>query len=111
MLKRNSQPIPRKKQGRIGLVVKYWPRSRRVQAQNTIPLKLRCMLRLLLDKSYVGGDMPSHWCGEEASRGGCHLRCRPRHLKAVPNYEDPAKIAFVLLQNNLLQPDHSLLRE
>ncbi|GFT95887.1 uncharacterized protein TNCV_312261 [Trichonephila clavipes] len=29
----------------------------------------------------------SRWCGVVVRRGGCHLRCRPRHLTMVQNYE------------------------
>ncbi|GBM06167.1 hypothetical protein AVEN_99512-1 [Araneus ventricosus] len=33
---------------------------------------------------------------------GAKLRCRPRHLTAVQNYEVRSKIALVLLQNGSL---------
>ncbi|GBN87709.1 hypothetical protein AVEN_131809-1 [Araneus ventricosus] len=45
------------------------------------------------------GQTSSRWCGVEVWRGGCQLRCRPRHLTAVQNYEVRPKIALVLLQN------------
>ncbi|GBM43124.1 hypothetical protein AVEN_148693-1 [Araneus ventricosus] len=34
---------------------------------------------------------------------GCQLRCRPRHLTEVQNYEVRPKIALVLLQNGTLK--------
>ncbi|GBO46702.1 hypothetical protein AVEN_95959-1 [Araneus ventricosus] len=48
------------------------------------------------------GQTSSRWCGVEACSGGYQLRCRPRHLTAVQNYEVRPKIAFVLLQNETL---------
>ncbi|GFY12081.1 uncharacterized protein TNCV_4975811 [Trichonephila clavipes] len=30
--------------------------------------------------------MSSRWCGVVVRRGGCQLRCRPRHLTMVQNY-------------------------
>ncbi|GBL78703.1 Jerky -like [Araneus ventricosus] len=44
----------------------------------------------------------SRWRGVEVWRGGCQLRCRPRHLTEVQNYEVRPKIALVLLQNGTL---------
>ncbi|GBN36750.1 hypothetical protein AVEN_29507-1 [Araneus ventricosus] len=48
------------------------------------------------------GQTSSRWCGVEAWRRGCQLRCRPRHLSAFQNYEVRPKIALVLLQNGTL---------
>ncbi|GFW82801.1 uncharacterized protein TNCV_3493711 [Trichonephila clavipes] len=31
-------------------------------------------------------EMSSGWCGVVVRRGGCQLRCRPRHLTMVQNY-------------------------
>ncbi|GBL97085.1 hypothetical protein AVEN_254125-1 [Araneus ventricosus] len=33
------------------------------------------------------------WCGAEVWRGRCELRCRPRNLTAIQNYEVLPKIA------------------
>ncbi|GFT29187.1 transposable element Tcb2 transposase [Trichonephila clavipes] len=36
---------------------------------------------------YVEAQTSSCWCGVEAKREGCNLRCRPRHLTMVQNDE------------------------
>ncbi|GBO08880.1 hypothetical protein AVEN_140990-1 [Araneus ventricosus] len=48
------------------------------------------------------GQTSSRWCGAEAWRGGCQLRCRPCPRTAVQNYEVRPKIALALLQNETL---------
>ncbi|GFX23484.1 hypothetical protein TNCV_3769601 [Trichonephila clavipes] len=35
----------------------------------------------------VEAQMSSRWYSVEVKRGGCQLRCRPRHLTMVQNYE------------------------
>ena len=50
----------------------------------------------------VVGQMYSRWCGVDVLRGGCQLRCRPRHLTGVQNDDVRPKIAIVLLQNGTL---------
>ncbi|GFU88876.1 uncharacterized protein TNCV_4445511 [Trichonephila clavipes] len=40
----------------------------------------RCTLNL------SRAETSSHWCGVVVRRGGCQLRCRPRHLTMVQNY-------------------------
>ncbi|GBL83396.1 hypothetical protein AVEN_110700-1 [Araneus ventricosus] len=72
------------------------------QVRNPIPLKIRRVWGLLYVKSYVGEQTSSRWCGAEVWRRGCQLRCRPRHLTEVQNYEVRPKIALVLLQNGTL---------
>ncbi|GBO24807.1 hypothetical protein AVEN_180117-1 [Araneus ventricosus] len=52
--------------------------------------------------SYIVPPGSPRWCGVEVWRGGCQLRCRPRHLTEVQNYEVRPKIALVLLQNGTL---------
>ncbi|GBN87606.1 hypothetical protein AVEN_79573-1 [Araneus ventricosus] len=49
-------------------------------------LRSKCVLDLLPVKSYVGGKTSSRWCGAEIWRGGCHLRCCPRHLSLAKSY-------------------------
>ncbi|GFU67060.1 uncharacterized protein TNCV_4969091 [Trichonephila clavipes] len=40
----------------------------------------RCTLNL------SRAETSSRWCGVVVRRGGCQLRCRPRHLTMVQNY-------------------------
>ncbi|GFW92130.1 uncharacterized protein TNCV_3540161 [Trichonephila clavipes] len=47
---------------------------------NTRRVGQRCTLNLLR------AETSSRWCGVVARRGGCHLKCRPRHLTMVQNY-------------------------
>ncbi|GFT15786.1 uncharacterized protein TNCV_4943361 [Trichonephila clavipes] len=55
-------------------------------SSSPVPLKTRrvgkrCTLNLLR------AQMSFRWCGVAVKRGDCHLRCRPRHLTMVRNYE------------------------
>ncbi|GBL94156.1 hypothetical protein AVEN_163487-1 [Araneus ventricosus] len=45
----------------------------------------------------LSSQTSARWCG--SLEGGRQLRCRPRHLTAVQNYEVCPKIALVLPQN------------
>ncbi|GFW05287.1 uncharacterized protein TNCV_3358061 [Trichonephila clavipes] len=50
-----------------------------------VPLKTRHVgQRCTLNLSRA--EMSSRWCGVVVRRGGCQLRCRPRHLTMVQNY-------------------------
>ncbi|GFX14485.1 uncharacterized protein TNCV_1616681 [Trichonephila clavipes] len=50
-----------------------------------VPLKTRCVgQRCTLNLSRA--ETSSRWCGVVVRRGGCQLRCRPRHLTMVQNY-------------------------
>ncbi|GFS97732.1 uncharacterized protein TNCV_2558861 [Trichonephila clavipes] len=48
--------------------------------QKTRHVEQRCMLNLSRTET------SSRWCGVVVRRGGCKLRCRPRHLTMVQNY-------------------------
>ncbi|GFX59752.1 uncharacterized protein TNCV_1777911 [Trichonephila clavipes] len=55
-----------------------------VTSSSPVPLKIRrvgqrCTLNLSRDET------SSRWCGVVVRRGGCQLRCRPRHLTMVQN--------------------------
>ncbi|GFX71009.1 uncharacterized protein TNCV_2706121 [Trichonephila clavipes] len=50
-----------------------------------VPLKTRRVgQRCTLNLSRA--ETSSRWCGVVVRRGGCQLRCRPRHLTMVQNY-------------------------
>ncbi|GFU33136.1 uncharacterized protein TNCV_4156611 [Trichonephila clavipes] len=56
-----------------------------VTGSSPVPLKTcrvgqRCTLNLSRTEA------SSRWCGVVVRRGGCQLRCRPRHLTMVQNY-------------------------
>ncbi|GFU85325.1 uncharacterized protein TNCV_2386301 [Trichonephila clavipes] len=58
----------------------------RVMSSSPVPLQThrveeRCTLNL------SRAQRSSRWCGVEARRGSCQLRCRPRHLTMVQNDE------------------------
>ncbi|GBL96912.1 hypothetical protein AVEN_182501-1 [Araneus ventricosus] len=55
-----------------------------------------CMLQV---KSYLVAKRPPVGVVWKFGEEGCQLRCRPRHLTAVRNYEVCPKIALVLPQN------------
>ncbi|GFX67433.1 uncharacterized protein TNCV_178371 [Trichonephila clavipes] len=69
--------------------VAEWYRYRNVASfvtsSSPVPLKnrrvgQRCTLNL------SRAETSSRWCGVVVRRGGCQLRCRPRHLTMVQNY-------------------------
>ncbi|GFS62153.1 uncharacterized protein TNCV_477001 [Trichonephila clavipes] len=73
------------REGCGGPVVKVWDHGRHVMSSSPVPLKTRhvgqrCMLNLLR------AETPSGWRGVVVRRGGCQLRCRPRHLTMIQNY-------------------------
>ncbi|GFX29082.1 uncharacterized protein TNCV_2072331 [Trichonephila clavipes] len=54
-------------------------------SSSPVPLKIRrvgqpCTLNL------SRAETSSRWCVVVVRRGGCQLRCRPRHLTMVQNY-------------------------
>ncbi|GFS85355.1 uncharacterized protein TNCV_75821 [Trichonephila clavipes] len=62
-----------------------FPILRMVTSSIPVPLKTRrvghrCTLNL------SRAETSSRWCGVVVRRGGCQLRCRPRHLTMVQNY-------------------------
>ncbi|GFY05728.1 uncharacterized protein TNCV_4403951 [Trichonephila clavipes] len=65
--------------------VAVWYRYQIVTSSSPVPLNphrvgQRCTLNL------SRAETSSHWCGVVVRRGGCQLRCRPRHLTMVQNY-------------------------
>ncbi|GFX29313.1 uncharacterized protein TNCV_3218471 [Trichonephila clavipes] len=56
-----------------------------VTGSSPVPLKTRRVgQRGTLNLSRA--ETSSRWCGVVVRRGGCQLRCRPRHLTMVQNY-------------------------
>ncbi|GFV62206.1 uncharacterized protein TNCV_3500061 [Trichonephila clavipes] len=73
----------------IVAAVAEWYRYRIVACLVTssipVPLKTRRVgQRCTLNLSRA--ETSSRWCGVVVRRGGCQLRCRPRHLTMVQNY-------------------------
>ncbi|GFT83564.1 uncharacterized protein TNCV_4866271 [Trichonephila clavipes] len=71
--------------GAVAEWYRYWTVACVVTCSSPVPLKTRrvgqrCMLNL------SRAEMSSRWCGVVVRRGGCQLRCRPRHLTMVQNY-------------------------
>ncbi|GFV84531.1 transposable element Tcb2 transposase [Trichonephila clavipes] len=65
----------------------YWYRTVAcfVTGSSPVPLKTRRVgQRCTLNLSRA--ETSSRWCGVVVRRGGCQLRCRPRHLTMVQNY-------------------------
>ncbi|GFX25398.1 uncharacterized protein TNCV_1423831 [Trichonephila clavipes] len=70
--------------------VAEWYRYRTVACfitgSSPVPLKTRRVgQRCTLNLSRA--ETSSRWCGVVVRRGGCQLRCRPRYLTMVQNYE------------------------
>ncbi|GFX62663.1 uncharacterized protein TNCV_4868231 [Trichonephila clavipes] len=66
-------------------VVKASNHGRHVMRSIPVPLKTRRVgQRCTLNLSRA--ETSSRWCGVVVRRGGCQLRCRPRHLTMVQNY-------------------------
>ncbi|GFU58199.1 uncharacterized protein TNCV_697101 [Trichonephila clavipes] len=73
----------------MGAAVAEWYRYRivacLVMSSIPVPLKTRRVgQRCTLNLSRA--ETSSRWCGVVVRRGGCQLRCRPRHLTMVQNY-------------------------
>ncbi|GFV67445.1 uncharacterized protein TNCV_4621261 [Trichonephila clavipes] len=71
--------------------VAEWSRYRTVAclvtSSSPVPRKTRRVgQRCTLNLSRA--ETSSRWCGVVVRRGGCQLRCRPRHLTMVQNYVD-----------------------
>ncbi|GFU53779.1 uncharacterized protein TNCV_3472251 [Trichonephila clavipes] len=59
--------------------------GRYVMSSSPVPLKTRRVgQRCTLNLSRA--ETSSRWCGVVVRRGGCQLRCCPRHLTMVQNY-------------------------
>ncbi|GFU66835.1 uncharacterized protein TNCV_894711 [Trichonephila clavipes] len=66
-------------------VVKVSNHGRHVMSSIPVPPKTRRVgQRCTLNLSRA--ETSSRWCGVVVRRGGCQLRCRPRHLTMVQNY-------------------------
>ncbi|GFW91677.1 uncharacterized protein TNCV_4500961 [Trichonephila clavipes] len=66
-------------------VVKVSNHGRHVMSSIPVPLKTRRVgQRCTLNLSRA--ETSSRWYGVVVRRGGCQLRCRPRHLTMVQNY-------------------------
>ncbi|GFT16631.1 uncharacterized protein TNCV_282311 [Trichonephila clavipes] len=85
-----SELIPlRKASAQAMATVAKWYRYRTVACfvtgSSPVPLKTRRVgQRCTLNLSRA--ETSSRWCGVVVRRGGCQLRCRPRHLTMVQNY-------------------------
>ncbi|GFS70800.1 uncharacterized protein TNCV_1232031 [Trichonephila clavipes] len=85
---REFSVVPYLKDNRTAAVAE-WYRYRIVACLVTssipVPLKTRRVgQRCTLNLSRA--ETSSRWCGVVVRRGGCQLRCRPRHLTMVQNY-------------------------
>ncbi|GFW34817.1 uncharacterized protein TNCV_698051 [Trichonephila clavipes] len=61
-----------------------------VTSSSPVPLKThRVGQRLNLSRA----ETSSRWCSVVVRRGGCQLRCRPRHLIMVQNYAKSPRVA------------------
>ncbi|GFY34133.1 uncharacterized protein TNCV_2504361 [Trichonephila clavipes] len=68
------------------LVVKVLDYGWRVMSSSPVSLKTRRVeQRCTLNLSRA--QTSSLWCDLVVRRGGCQLKCRPRHLTMVQNYE------------------------
>ncbi|GFV90403.1 uncharacterized protein TNCV_935351 [Trichonephila clavipes] len=86
---KESFPIARNKAELEVAAVAEWYRYRTVACfvtgSSPVPLKTRRVgQRCTLNLSRA--ETSSRWCGVVVRRGGCQLRCRPRHLTMVQNY-------------------------
>ncbi|GFV64320.1 uncharacterized protein TNCV_2502381 [Trichonephila clavipes] len=67
-------------------VVKVSNHGWHVSSSSPVPQKTRRVgQRCTLNLSRA--EMSSRWCGVVVRRGGCQLRCRPRHLTMLQNDE------------------------
>ncbi|GFY35563.1 uncharacterized protein TNCV_196631 [Trichonephila clavipes] len=82
----SSTLIRRQFRGCGSPVVKVMNHGRHVMSSSPVPLKTRRVgQRCTLNLSRA--ETSSRWCGVVVRRGRCQLRCRPRHLTMVQNYE------------------------
>ncbi|GFW78791.1 uncharacterized protein TNCV_4262111 [Trichonephila clavipes] len=80
------QSFPAQWNGRGSLMVKILDHGWHVTSSSPVPLQIRrvgerCSLNL------SRAQMSSRWCDGVVRRGGFQLRCRPRHLTKVQNYD------------------------
>ncbi|GFT35882.1 uncharacterized protein TNCV_2154411 [Trichonephila clavipes] len=67
-------------------VVKVSDHDRHVTSSSSVPLKTcRVVEQCVLNLSRA--QTSSRWCGLVVRRGECQLRCHPRHLIMIQNYE------------------------
>ncbi|GBL65985.1 hypothetical protein AVEN_172410-1 [Araneus ventricosus] len=69
-----------------------WPSGKvsgpgKSQVRNPIPLKIRRLWGMLHVKSYVVFKRRPAGVVRKLREGACRLKCRPRHLTVVQNYE------------------------
>ncbi|GFX27650.1 uncharacterized protein TNCV_107481 [Trichonephila clavipes] len=57
-----------------------------VTSPSPVPLKT-CRVEQKCTLNMSRAQMSSRWCGVVFRRMGCQLRCRPRHLTMIQNYE------------------------
>ncbi|GBN90589.1 hypothetical protein AVEN_180277-1 [Araneus ventricosus] len=80
------------------LVVRSRPRGERIPGSKPDSTEEPQCKRVWLKLNPSGPNvLPLVWCG--SLERGCKLRCRPRHLTTVQNYEVCPKIPLVLIQN------------
>ncbi|GFX18606.1 uncharacterized protein TNCV_3310671 [Trichonephila clavipes] len=100
-----------KKTGCGSLVVKASDHGRHVMSSSPVPLKTRRVgQRCTLNLSKA--ETSSRWCGVIVRRGVCQLRCRPRPLTMVQNYEDhfSSDVVTGLYRYNTLSTSESVDR-
>ncbi|GFX05494.1 uncharacterized protein TNCV_1008161 [Trichonephila clavipes] len=54
-----------------------------------------------MQAKYVEAQTSYHWCGAEARRGKCQLKCRPRQLTVTQNYKGRNESCLCLRQVGL----------
>ncbi|GFX29634.1 uncharacterized protein TNCV_4777061 [Trichonephila clavipes] len=82
-MKQGAVPSPKLQSG--SPVVRALDHERHVMSSSPVPLKTRHVeQRCTLNLSRA--ETSSRWCGALVRRGGCQLRCPPRHLTMVQNY-------------------------
>ncbi|GFW75168.1 uncharacterized protein TNCV_448731 [Trichonephila clavipes] len=77
---------------------RYRARACLVTSSSPVPLKTRrvgqrCTLNL------SSAETSSHWCGVVVRRGGCQLRCRPRHLTLLEEKRREDMLESVIIMN------------
>ncbi|GBL80365.1 hypothetical protein AVEN_92274-1 [Araneus ventricosus] len=94
--------LPVSQRGRGGLVVKSRLWGRRVPGSKPDSTEDPPCMGPAARYIIRSGQPSSRWCGVEVLERGRQLRCRPRYLTAIQNYEVRPKTALVLLQNGTL---------
>ncbi|GFS96099.1 uncharacterized protein TNCV_3309171 [Trichonephila clavipes] len=84
-LARLNETFPQAEVATVAEWYRYRTVARLVTSSNPVPLKTRRVgQRCTLNLSRA--EMSSRWFGLVVRKGGCQLRCRPRHLTMVQNY-------------------------